>query len=81
MLLDKPINVKHNKTGNDYKVVGFAVNATNAQNGKIMVMYQEHTTNKNRHYVREFEEFVGKFTGMELGDIPHEVSKEWVTVK
>jgi hypothetical protein len=61
MLLNKTFNVTNKKTGNRYKVVGYAVNATNAQDGQVMVLYQELTTNSTTHYTRELGEFLIKF--------------------
>jgi len=61
----KYINIK---TGNEYFVLDFAVNATNEQDGQDMVIYTlaetaHYPTRKN--YVREIEEFEVKFKKVE----------------
>lgn len=52
----------HNKTGNEYEVLFDATNATNAQDGESMVVYQN---NKGQKFARELSEFLNKFTPKE----------------
>lgn len=57
MYLDLWVN---NKTGNIYEAINYCVtNATNAQDGQNMVFY---TDMKGTPYVREYTEFLEKFT-------------------
>ncbi len=46
------------KNGNLYEVVGTSLNATNANEGQIMIHYRDMD---NQAYVRDFDEFVEKF--------------------
>ena len=39
MILDKPIEVIHKKTGKPYKIIGFVVDCTNESNDEVMVLY------------------------------------------
>jgi len=50
---------KHLKTGNIYKVVGVAINATNAQDDQAMVLYSREGDCIT--YAREQDEFYEKF--------------------
>lgn len=53
---------KNKKTGNYYVVLGTAINATNAQDGQVMVRYRDaNATEGDSEYVREQEEFMVKF--------------------
>ena len=49
--------VKHLKTGNIYTVKGEIINATNAQSGQVMVLYERNGV----EYVRARREFLRKF--------------------
>ena len=69
MILKKPIKVTHIKTGNQYKVIGVVINATNTHDGADMIMYQELTTNSGIHYVRDVMEFQEKFEGLDLKEL------------
>ena len=55
---------RHNKTGNIYRHLAIAVDATNSRDGTFVVVYcpddDEHTI-----YVREVDEFESKFTLIE----------------
>lgn len=49
---------RHTKTGNIYRVIGEAINATNGdQDGQVMVLYQRN----GGTYVREAVEFRDRF--------------------
>jgi len=61
MNLEKPINVTHIKTGRSYKIVGFAKNATNANEGDILVIYKMRTEHRNVTFARSHDEFIRKF--------------------
>lgn len=50
----------HKKTGNRYVKLGIAINATNAQDGQIMVLYQK-KSKKGSLFIREESEFCEKF--------------------
>lgn len=50
----------NNKTGNKYLVVGKAINSTNKDAGKIMVIYH-HVNSQSGFFVREETEFNEKF--------------------
>jgi hypothetical protein len=50
------------KTGNPYTVKGFAINATNKDDGQVMVIYTRSDVENSDLYVREIEEFKQKFT-------------------
>lgn len=54
----------HVRTGNRYKVVGFATNATKgAQHGQTLVLYTSLSDGKRTRYAREVSEFMdGRFT-------------------
>jgi len=45
------------KTGKEYNRVGNVLNATNANDGEVMVLYER----KGNFYVREVDEFYEKF--------------------
>lgn len=47
----------HKKTGNRYLVVGCAINATNENEGQVVVQYQK----DGQHFIREESEFLEKF--------------------
>lgn len=54
----------HIKTGNVYRVLRTCTNATNAQDGQIMVMYQRASMIGDKNapmYVRDIDEFCQKF--------------------
>ena len=51
----------HLKTGNEYTVVGEAINCTNAQDGQHVVIY----TREGQTFVREVHEFQNKFKAKE----------------
>lgn len=51
---------KNKKTGNLYRIVDFAINATNAQDGQRMVCYAP-ANSDDYLYVREINEFEKKF--------------------
>lgn len=48
----------HKKTGNKYFVTGEAINATNANDGQVMIIY---TNADGKTFVREKKEFLEKF--------------------
>lgn len=48
----------HIKTGNTYRVVGYAINTTNAQDGQDMVIYEH----DGKTFVRAAHEFQAKFS-------------------
>lgn len=54
---------RHNKTGNLYRALysKVVVNATNAQDGQEMILY-ERVGQPGTFYVREYNEFLQKFT-------------------
>jgi len=41
----------HKKTGDSYFVTGEAINATNAQDGKVMIVYPVRNTQKIYYYL------------------------------
>ena len=49
---------RNKKTGNVYEVIGNAINATNTNDGQIMVMYKN---DSGEIFVREKKEFYEKF--------------------
>lgn len=51
------MEVIHLKTGNIYELVGEAINATNANDGEIVVIYKK----DGQLFVREKTEFYEKF--------------------
>lgn len=51
------MKVVHLKTGNIYELVGEAINATNANDGEIVVIYRK----DSQMFVREKKEFYEKF--------------------
>lgn len=51
------MKARHIKTGNIYEVIGEAINATNANDGEIVVIYKKDT----KIFVREKKEFYEKF--------------------
>lgn len=54
----------HLKSGNEYRVIGEAIDATNATEGRTMVIYRG-----NGHtFVREAGEFTSKFAAMKGGE-------------
>lgn len=54
----------HLKSGNEYRVIGEAIDTTNATEGRTMVIYRG-----NGHtFVREVGEFTSKFAAMKGGD-------------
>lgn len=57
---DLPAKYKHNKTGNIYTALEYVFNATNKDDGVIMVVYQ--SDKDGRKYVRELSEFIVKFS-------------------
>jgi len=61
MIFNKPINVKHIMSDSDYKIIGYVINKNNSNNN-IMVMYQELTTNSDKHYVKDLEIFKENFS-------------------
>lgn len=66
--MDQPITsgkAEHLKTGNIYDVVGEAIDATNARDGQVVVVY----TRNGRLFVRDKAEFLAKFRIM----VPHEL--------
>lgn len=50
-------SVIHLKTGNEYTVIGEAINCTDEQDGQQMVIYR----NKDKVFVREVNEFQDRF--------------------
>lgn len=52
---------RNRKTGNRYVVVGIAIDATNATNGREMVMYMPVYEMGMKFFVREASEFNIKF--------------------
>ena len=75
MFLDKPIKATHNKTGKEYKILGFYRNCTNENEGQILVLYQSLTINNQIHYSRELGEFVVKFESESLSECVNEYLK------
>ncbi|MCT4634487.1 MAG: hypothetical protein N4A76_17380 [Firmicutes bacterium] len=58
------MKVVHLKTGNIYEVIGEAINATNVNDGEIVVIYQK----DGQMFVREKKEFYEKFQPQEDGE-------------
>ena len=56
---------KNNKNGNLYGVINTVINATNANDGQVMVLYTSLSKTPTSLYVRECGEFIQKFTKME----------------
>ena len=54
---------KHKKTGKTYYVLGGAINATNAQDGQVMIFYVDEL---GFSFVREYREFHEKFEKIEM---------------
>lgn len=54
---------KNNKKGTIYRFCGTRLNCTNAQDGDTMVDYRDHN---GARYVREINEFIDKFTPINL---------------
>jgi len=52
---------KHNKTGHCYKLVETCINATNKDEGKVMVIYRS-VEGPEITFVRDLNEFNEKFT-------------------
>lgn len=52
---------RHRKTGNIYLVLNVVTNATNAQDGQEMILYQRDNDPGSPFYVRERDEFSQKF--------------------
>ena len=53
---------KNKKKGTLYKLIGTAINCTNAQDGQIMLIYEPiEQTNEHLVFVRERNEFYEKF--------------------
>lgn len=59
--LDSAFEVIHLKTGNKYLVTGKRINATNDQDGQVMIEYERN----NQKYSREIGEFFEKFERLE----------------
>jgi len=57
------IIAKHKKTGNLYKVIDFPINATNINDGQLMVLYSGKRKNSDEMgiFVREYTDFFEKF--------------------
>jgi len=53
-----PKAYNHKKTGDRYFVTGEAINATNAQDGQVMIIY---ANSDDETFVREKTEFLEKF--------------------
>jgi hypothetical protein len=54
---------RNNKTGDLYLINdGNVIDATNATNGEVMVLYRKAHHNPPQQYVREKAEFLQKFT-------------------
>lgn len=51
----------HKKTGKSYESDMTVINATNAQDGQIMILYHD---NSGNYFVREEHEFFEKFTAL-----------------
>lgn len=51
---------KHNKTGNDYVLIGYAINCTNERDGEEIVIYRK--LYETQMFVRNKQEFLQKFT-------------------
>lgn len=55
----KFINIKHNTT---YVIMDIIINSTNENDGQIMIVYSNHTTdNKKMVFCKEYKEFFIKF--------------------
>lgn len=52
----------NNKTGNKYMVLNEGVDATNQRDGTPVVIYARIDSDDNNWYVREYYEFMDKFT-------------------
>lgn len=50
---------KNKKTEKEYRGLGTVVNATNAEDGQVMVLYRDR--GGDQRYVREQKEFLEKF--------------------
>lgn len=61
MIFKNSLKVKHKKTGDIYNVIGTCINATNANDGDVMIIYQKITPNASITFVRERKEFLQKF--------------------
>lgn len=55
---------KHNKTGNEYFLVGHVINASSSPRlrGEYMVLYKRRDPDHPEIYTRPFDEFSAKFT-------------------
>ena len=60
---------RHHKTGTDYRLVGHAVDCTNARNGTPVVVY---CNTKGDLFVREAHEFFEKFTTIDEESSTHD---------
>jgi hypothetical protein len=54
------LEIIHKKTGNLYEFIGFAKNATNKNEGDIMVLYKSKKHDKVT-FAKEYHEFIYKF--------------------
>jgi hypothetical protein len=57
----KMVKFKNNKTGNIYRLLGYALDCTNSRDGTPCVVYYPDECD-NTLYVREQTEFFNKFT-------------------
>lgn len=64
--------VVHKKTGHVYTVVSFAINATNKDDGREMIIYERN----EELFVREIGEFVEKFSLTRLSKVAENVSEQ-----
>ena len=51
---------KNKKNEKVYRIIGRVINATNAQDGQVMFLYEQ-TENRGKLFVREEKEFFEKF--------------------
>lgn len=64
--------VVHKKTNHVYTVVGFAINATNKDAGREMIIYERN----EELFVREIGEFVEKFSFTRPSKVAENVSEQ-----
>ena len=59
-VLNTTFEAKNNKNKTVYQILGIALNATNSQEGEIVVVYKDKTSSSV--FVRELNEFLQRFT-------------------
>lgn len=60
---------RHRKSGKVYRVMGRAVNCTNAQDGQELVLYCCWSKPSVKLFAREESEFLEKFTPLSAGEV------------